>query len=948
MKYKFRYPFLRCSTDHFIVPKLTNLDEKDSHEFINEFRTIPKTGSTLTIENNNLFLTRTPLELSQAFSLIRPSITSVILSETRNHNRDQLFAKRLIAVLSNLPKSVTSLRLNIMDLGLLSSGNLIEVFSAIPSTIRSLHLGYSGLLSEKHFFEFSIDFAKAFSKLPKNLARLELSNAVRGEVSWKIFNAIFSALPETLTALNLSDNDLFMGKDRNKLVGAFSRLPNALLKLNLNKNSKLPIYLKEDGLKALFASLPVKLTHLKLANVIFDHFILDHTELTAAIGLLKQVNCLDLSDNDFWNCWPSDLLAFMAELPSNITSLIIKNSKRYPGINRHDAETLKNIFSAIPPSLTHLSLRTNQIFSAIPTNTLITAFAAFPETLTSLDISNNNTQFKVAEELAAILAALANITTLNLADCHLFTKTEGDLIVLATSLPRRLSDLNLSNNSLNRKSGRELSNILTAFSCELTSLKMSKNELYELSGKALEQAFLALPDTLINLDLSGNKLHKQSAQELMLAWQGIRANISSLNLGKNGLYKKTAEELRIIFSALPRTLNTLILADNTLASLSLEELHIAFGALPGSITLDLRDNGFENSVSSELNNLLAALPDLSIRLAEGRIIRKNNGTLRAYPQVARDNFFNSQAVFRHRSKYAPLRLVFMQMMLQGHLNLDSLLHLLDYLFPNTASSEINGLGYLASTRLLVSKPPQVITADVREECLSTVHERIAGLVEGDTHLDLTRCGLNRLDKEMLKQEFKVIPRYVISISLRGNGFQHSALAREVLSKALPFIPTQIIYLDLSENGFERMTPEQLKQFLDPLPKNVRLISLSAATPLSPVKHIARAYQPTSYRQITERIENDLQKGRALLNDYTKGNSVFYRVATGHWNRHHVDNVAQIVALIDKGVIKQVSDLQESLEEIPLRNDNGSLARRLHFIAQMRPQLPMLLKKLVLK
>nr|HAT8713573.1 hypothetical protein [Legionella jordanis] len=56
-----------------------------------------------------------------------------------------------------------------------------------------------------------------------------------------------------------------------------------------------------------------------------------------------------------------------------------------------------------------------------------------------------------------------------------------------------------------------------------------------------------------------------------------------------------------------------------------------------------------------------------------------------------------------------------------------------------------------------------------------------------------------------------------------------------------------------------------------------------------------------------------------------------RLFSGHWNRHHAEEVGKILMQIDKGFITNTDELFAELEQIPLSNEAGSLARRLSFL-----------------
>ena len=77
----------------------------------------------------------------------------------------------------------------------------------------------------------------------------------------------------------------------------------------------------------------------------------------------------------------------------------------------------------------------------------------------------------------------------------------------------------------------------------------------------------------------------------------------------------------------------------------------------------------------------------------------------------------------------------------------------------------------------------------------------------------------------------------------------------------------------------------------------------------------------------------MQQVRAVLDDYTKGDSQFWRAVYFHWNRHNTAEVAQIVTRIDQGLITNISDVLSELNLIEKSNDIGSLAKRISFMAK---------------
>ncbi len=91
--------------------------------------------------------------------------------------------------------------------------------------------------------------------------------------------------------------------------------------------------------------------------------------------------------------------------------------------------------------------------------------------------------------------------------------------------------------------------------------------------------------------------------------------------------------------------------------------------------------------------------------------------------------------------------------------------------------------------------------------------------------------------------------------------------------------------------------------------------------------------PASYSKIPTETNTLLWNIRDILNDYTKGNSSVVRIFTGHWNRHHLREIAGIVSQIDLRSLASGADVIRELKQIKLTNKTGSLARRIQFIVE---------------
>ena len=91
-------------------------------------------------------------------------------------------------------------------------------------------------------------------------------------------------------------------------------------------------------------------------------------------------------------------------------------------------------------------------------------------------------------------------------------------------------------------------------------------------------------------------------------------------------------------------------------------------------------------------------------------------------------------------------------------------------------------------------------------------------------------------------------------------------------------------------------------------------------------------------KLYDHMPSPLEGAKKILEDYTKKNSAITRFFHGHWNRHHVTEVNQIVNNI--GVtITSIQNLLTELKKIPLKNSLGTLARRIQFLETRNRYVP---------
>jgi Ran GTPase-activating protein (RanGAP) involved in mRNA processing and transport len=655
----------------------------------------------------------------------------------------------------------------------------------------------------------------------------------------------------------------------------------------------------------------------------------------------------------------------------SITSDLAKVIKNIPGFIKHlDLNLMKAldeaIVEAIPETISQLSVNRLKLgmFSIIQRESI---FSALNRTMTYLSLMNAELYFLDAESLSCFAEGLPpNLITLDLGCNELHQKTVNELSFLLSSLfsLQALKSLGLSGNQLSRFNPQDLAQVLSSLPETLEELDLGENGLLvldpdafrtimgglpktlsrlrlcdkgvALSKEQLKTYFLFIPDPIETINFSDSDLLGLSVAEFTETLSSLPDTIRILDLSGNELYKNSVEMLCFLFSNIPPTIEVLKLKQNNLSSLSTENFERVLSHLPKSITgLDISENGFDRLYRTHLNEFLQAIPHRikHIVLDEGQFGIRNDGALMPYAHSQHHGLFKPQGIIRQQRQFANLRIVMMQMIKTGMINLDIANLILSYLVNPSVRERKYMYDKLVIT-LISSKPPTDITLAVQQECQYVVQQRISLLTAQDTKLDLSRCGLNRLSEAMLSDLFEQIPRKVTSISLRGNGFQYKKETRNALIAALIDIPKWVTYLDLSDNGFEHYSAEELKQLFIHLPATGLYVSLSHEKPLSPAQHIAKKTFPNSYNTLTMGYADIMKQAQALLNDYTKSDFSLGRFFCGHWNRHYVEKVAKLTHDIDKGIITNIEDLLCEFEQMKMPYEIGSLGRRIAFLYKL--------------
>lgn len=682
----------------------------------------------------------------------------------------------------------------------------------------------------------------------------------------------------------------------------------------------------------------------------------DIRALVRLISLLPaSITELDLSQTDLHHSEEKDLVELFKSIPSTVKTL---------HLTIDDSKKLAHVAWAIPRSVETLSLVHCQLFNQH--NITGQVLSALNPSLKALSFMGNAIKDIRIPKLATFFKSLVKLETLNLSQCDLGQLNSDSLQTLFANLPPNLKKLNISDNNFSSTSltPTEFIDAFQRIPTSIMMLDLSKNsflnhlstsvwnaflpkgistlqvfeELGAISINTLERKLSQLPAFVTTFSLANIDLLAPANKKLLAALIYLPVTVTALDLSNTALNQKTSIELASFFQNIPSSIKKLILKQNYLAYASPAILRKGFAGLAPSVAeIDLSENGFDTLLGSQFKDCLDFIPDgVSFTLDQDKFRVKNDGELMALPRQS--SFFKPAAKFHHQKQFASLRLVMLQMMMQYHWPADITIYLLSFLIP-PARFDANHIRKQLEVKLLPSNLPLLGTSAIQRECINVVGQRISALAVGASELNLSRCGLNRLDNiELFRSIFKNIPKKVSYLNLRGNGFQFNEQTLEVFIAMLKEIPKNIDCLDLSDHGFEYYDATELTNLLINLPQTVRFIVLGQEKPLTLEEQLGKRQWPAHYQTLTCNATTVMNKARVLLADYTKDNSAFWRFLTGHWNRHHIKEVSEIVMSIEKGLINNLTDLFYELDKVDKSNEAGSLSRRFSFLLQSAWQL----------
>lgn len=811
------------------------------------------------------------------------------------------------------------MRFNINELQPKSVDELRNLFSSISKTKTSIILEGDFFLP---WYRFA-DVAKALVWLPRHIS--EISFHIDYHYDLEHITDEFSNQYETYAKRSIG----------NGLKYYILSLPNSINSLKFYTHSHWYHHNETTvcaELADIVSNLPAHIESLDLGN------------LELFPGLFFEKNKVSFYNTPFMKMF--DALTLLENIPSSVKIL---------GIGKLELGKLNSVdhqaaFCAIPRELETLRLHDNEL-AKLSEKAINSFFKSLSYNIKTLDLSNNQLNKMPVKKFGLFLSKTPrHIRKLILSDNELFTIDPKEFAFIISQLPDTLEELDIGENRLLEWEFNDLSHFLHALPANITSLRICQNRInrYQnnpfdlrtespsLSLEELSARLGCLPETIKRLDLSNCKLGI-SVSDFILLLTKLSKTIEELDLGMNDFHKFPREDLGYLLAKLPPQIKVLKLNGNKLGTMELDSLKFVLANLSPDIReLDVSQTGLDRLPYVNIRAIWSYLPNTVKTLVteSNEFALRNDGALAPNMNLSQTGLFKTQKRFYNQQEFGKWRLLMMQWVLSGQLTWDNASIILNYVIGSMNINEYAHMRQILSQSIISSVPPRQHTRADEIKCLNVVDERIKLLKADDYYLDLSRCGLNRLETLTMRNNFiaKLIklPQKINYVNLRGNGFLQDELSELIFMNLIKNFPKQIDNLDLSDNDFESKSAEKLEELFMSLFGKVNYVTLENETPISPELQIAKRKWPKSYFEIANGIQDHTELALKFLDDYTKKDSPFTRFFSLHLNRHHTVEAARLVDYIKRGLIPK-EDLFFELERIKPDNPIGSYAKRQGFI-----------------
>ncbi len=408
----------------------------------------------------------------------------------------------------------------------------------------------------------------------------------------------------------------------------------------------------------------------------------------------------------------------------------------------------ESVFLALSSKIRHLSLTDNRL-GQLQEDSFDSFFASMPAALRLLHLGYNGLNGMNSTDLGLFLSKIPlTLETLGLCGNQLSTLNAELLENSLSMLPTTLKGLDIGENGLLLLSTDDFAKILGGLHKTVTSLRVCEKGNNPISKLQLKERFNRLPGHIELLSFSDSNLLNYSMSDFVEVLADLPETVTGLDLSHNNLGKKTTTDLKYLLANLPPQICLLKLNDNGLGCLEVSALKAVLSALPPWVwELDVNSNGLDRLPYTQMQQVLGFIPSTLRQLITGsdEFRLRNDGALVSYTGLTQAGLFKSQKRFHHQPEVAKLRLVMMQFIQSGWFPIETISRIFSYVFCHATDAELLTIRSVCEALIISSVPPLKITVQHEAQCIAAVEERIKKLMPNDNCLDLSRCGLNRLE-----------------------------------------------------------------------------------------------------------------------------------------------------------------------------------------------------------
>jgi Ran GTPase-activating protein (RanGAP) involved in mRNA processing and transport len=505
----------------------------------------------------------------------------------------------------------------------------------------------------------------------------------------------------------------------------------------------------------------------------------------------------------------------------------------------------------------------------------------------------------------------------------LFNIDLNDFKQLIKLLPATLEHLEIANNYFLTLPTSVFAKLMSMLPDHIHTLSIYESDVSNASKQQLIDNFSVLARQIKTLKISGGHFLGLKMTQLMLLLNQLPATVECLDFSDNQLCQVKIEELINLFSYLPVHVHRLKVSNNNLSCFNPDHFFYILQRLPYQIyELDLSQNGFDRLSFSKLNALMSCLPDGVINMGQDKITLRSDGKFVPYFSRPMDLIYRPVMKIRHQSCMSSYFLCMNQFMKQHQFDANIMLNI----FSNLMDINEQKHGQLVQRMIHKAQYFKPQNKPTPENVVVAGSKNRLGLL-ARTELDWSYCGLGNLASvDSYKQLFRAIPPEVRRVNLRHNGFIIHSSNISCFSKALAFLPPHVEFLDISANHFELQSKQYLQSVFSNLPATVQFISFGQGRPVSLSQHLLRLDAPAYYLKLMAKEQTFMTKAKHLLDDYGQYGYWFLRLIYGYWNRKNLEEVTKCVFLLKHNFFKNTDDFFNHLENIPLSNESGALAK----------------------